>query len=64
MSMCNSGTADRYWRKTNERNLIVNLLYRAIQAKQNSNCFLPFNSASVDKLLDDVKGAAEVTPKD
>ena len=31
---------------------------------QNSNYFLPFDSASFDKLLDGVKGAAEVTAKD
>ena len=28
------------------------------------NCSLPFDNASVDKLLDDVKSAAEVTAKD
>jgi len=46
------------------RNLI---LYRAFQTRQkfsNSNYFLPFDSASVDRLLDGVKRAAEVTAKD
>ena len=46
----------------------MNLLFRAVKKNgsvQNSNYFLPFDSAaSVDKLLDGVRGAAEVTAKD
>ena len=39
-------------------------LFKQNRSVQNSNYFLPFDTASVDKLLDGVKGAAEVTAKD
>ena len=44
----------------------MNLLYGlSIQNRSvNSNYFLPFDSASVVKLLDGARGAAEVTAKD
>ena len=39
-------------------------LFKQNKSAQKSNCSLPFDNASVDKLLDDVKSAAEVTAKD
>ena len=39
-------------------------LFKQNRSAQNSNHLLPFDSAIVDKLLDSVKGAAEVTAKD
>ena len=39
-------------------------LFKQNRSVQNSNYFLPFDSASFAKLLDGVKGAAEVTAKD
>ena len=35
-------------------------LFKQNRSVQNSNYFLPFDSASVDKLLDGVKSAAKV----
>ena len=39
-------------------------LFKQNKSAQNSNDFLPFDNASVNKRLDDVKRAAEVTAKD
>ena len=39
-------------------------LFKQTRSVQNSNYFLPFDSAFVDNILDGVKRAAEVTAKD
>ena len=39
-------------------------LFKQNKSARNSNYFLPFDDASVNKRLDDVKRAAEVTAKD
>ena len=50
-------------RKSKEK-LECERLFKQNKSVQNSNYFLPFDSAFVDKLLDGVKRTAEVTAKD